>query len=128
MATRSTISVHGTDTAIHIYRHWDGYPSAVIPDLYSALSFAWPLPRFEADEFAAAIVCSMKTKPGNIRICSEPNSSFDRSYHYDILGAGSGDLRLRVTKTGVSFGEEAATGTIIFEGGLASALGMQWER
>ena len=66
MGTRSIIVVHDKDEKKGhcIYRHWDGYPESIIPDLELALPYAWPLPRFEADEFAASIVAAWK-KPGD---------------------------------------------------------------
>ena len=47
-----------------IFRHFDGYPGAVVPELEDALEYAWPLPQFEADDFAAAIVAAWKPKGG----------------------------------------------------------------
>jgi hypothetical protein len=73
MATRSNIIVEDAYSRIQIYRHWDGYPEAVIPQLIQALPFAWPLPRFEADDFAAAIVRAWKEEGGgHIRIDGNP--------------------------------------------------------
>ena len=73
MATRSNIIVEDQYKRIQVYRHWDGYPRAVIPELSEALAFAWPLPRFEADDFAAAIVRAWKDEGGgHIRIDGNP--------------------------------------------------------
>src|SRR5262249_60391012 len=72
MATRSNIIVQDEFSRIQVYRHWDGYPKAVIPELIKALEFAWPLPRFEADDFAAAIVRAWKDGGGHIRIDGNP--------------------------------------------------------
>jgi hypothetical protein len=41
---------------VTVYKHSDGYPSGAAKAIEAALPFAWPLPRFEADEFAAAFV------------------------------------------------------------------------
>lgn len=41
---------------VTVYKHQDGYPSGAAKAIEAALSYAWPLPRFEADEFAAAFV------------------------------------------------------------------------
>ena len=75
MATRSNIIVQDEYSRIQVYRHWDGYPKAVIPELKEALEFAWPLPRFEADDFAAAIVRAWKNEGGgHIRIDGNPKA------------------------------------------------------
>ena len=74
MATRSNIIVQDEYSRIQVYRHWDGYPKAVIPELIKALEFAWPLPRFEADDFAAAIVRAWKDSGGHIRIDGNPKA------------------------------------------------------
>jgi len=66
MSTRCNIIVRDESLAIQLYRHHDGYPGGkygVVNDLRKVARFAWPLPRFEADDYAAAIVRAMK-RPG----------------------------------------------------------------
>jgi hypothetical protein len=41
---------------VTVYKHSDGYPSGAAEAIEAALPYAWPLPRFEPDEFAAAFV------------------------------------------------------------------------
>ena len=41
---------------VTVYKHSDGYPSGAAKAIEAALPHAWPLPRFEPDEFAAAFV------------------------------------------------------------------------
>jgi hypothetical protein len=73
MATRSNIIVQDDYKRVQIYRHCDGYPEGIIPDLAMALQYAWELPRFEADDFAAAIVRAWKQEGGgNIYIDGSP--------------------------------------------------------
>lgn len=75
MSTRSNIIVEDQYGRVQVYRHYDGYPEGVIPELIKALEFAWPLPRFEADDFAAAIVRAWKDEGGgNIRIDGNPKA------------------------------------------------------
>ena len=74
MATRSNIIIQDDYNRIQLYRHWDGYPAGVIPDLASALQYAWELPRFEAQDFAAAIVRAWKDAGGNIYIDGNPKA------------------------------------------------------
>src|SRR5713101_2351532 len=45
---------------VTVYRHHDGYPSGAATAIEAALPHAWPLPRFEAEEFAAAFVRANK--------------------------------------------------------------------
>jgi hypothetical protein len=45
---------------ITVYKHGDGYPEGAVCWITKALKFAWALPRFEADEFAAAFVAANK--------------------------------------------------------------------
>lgn len=64
MATRCNIIVEDDRNRIQIYRNSDGYPDTehgVLADLQSVFPYAWPLPRFEADEFSAAIVAAWKS-------------------------------------------------------------------
>ena len=45
---------------VTVYKHSDGYPSGAAKAIAAALPCAWPLPRFEPDEFAAAFVRANK--------------------------------------------------------------------
>lgn len=64
MSTRAIYTFHDDDDAYHVYKHHDGYPwpAAVggFAHIRAALTLAWPLPRFEPDEFAAAFVAMSK--------------------------------------------------------------------
>lgn len=60
----------GETRSFHVYKHYDGYPYAQshtgeeaggLVWIREALSYAWKLPRFEADEFAASFVAANKT-------------------------------------------------------------------
>ena len=119
MATRCTITVSSSTERFHIYRHWDGHPDTVVPDILKALDFAHALPSFEAGDFAAALIRTMKSGPGNISLCAEPAANIDRAYHFDLKGEDQAWPRLRVIDT-------AAGDKVIFEGGLARAAGMVW--
>jgi hypothetical protein len=61
MSTRGFFTfVGGPDEEYHVYKHSDCYPSGGIRAIHGACAFAWTLPRFEADEFAAAFVAWTK--------------------------------------------------------------------
>ena len=52
-----------------VYKHYDGYPQGAAAHIEDAKSYAWPLPRWEADEFAAAFVAANKNpKGGEVRL------------------------------------------------------------
>ena len=76
MGTRSNLIITDDHNRLQLYRHWDGYPDSetgVLADLENAFPYAWPLPRFEADDFTAAIIRAWKGKGGgNIYIDGSP--------------------------------------------------------
>jgi len=77
MSTRSNIIIEDGYHRIQLYRHSDGYPDSphgVLATLKEATSYAWPLPRFEASDFAAAIVAAWKSGGGNIYIDGSPKA------------------------------------------------------
>lgn len=103
MGTRCIIRVRETldnpNDEVVIYRHWDGYPDGVVPDLLKLIEegYVWMLPRYEPDEFAAGVVAFMKrVEPerqkmgrqfmgGNIRIyTSQSENPSDIEYEYHI--------------------------------------------
>ena len=68
MSTNALIYVTDDEDTFAIYKHWDGYPSGVQRMIENALEQAWALPRFEANEFAAALVAANKPKEGDVRL------------------------------------------------------------
>src|SRR6266567_3036073 len=66
----------------HIYKHHDGYPSGAAIFIEKSLRFAWELPRFEIDDFAAAFVAANKQGAGDIYISNGQHG--DLSYRYEI--------------------------------------------
>lgn len=53
----------GCPDSYHVYKHHDGYPEGAVTFIRAALDHAWILPRFEADDFAAAFVAANKPSP-----------------------------------------------------------------
>jgi hypothetical protein len=95
MSTRSVITVFDADSndnSYSIYRHCDGYPdsaSGVLETLAKALPFAWALPRFEAEDFAAAIIRAWKQPGGgNIYLTPGKQAHGDIEWYYEIRPAG----------------------------------------
>jgi len=60
MSTRAAYTFQDDQTTVHVYKHHDGYPTGAADAINNALCYAWPLPRFEADDFAAAFVAGNK--------------------------------------------------------------------
>lgn len=110
MATRCTIKVLDDRSAFYIYRHFDGqhYGFYGVPgEIMSALPFAWPLPRFEAGDFAAALVRAWKLDGGgDINLTTGHDAHPDTEYQYD-LSCRNGALWLHAQKVGLSFGDKS---------------------
>lgn len=92
MSTRSVITVKDVqdqgDDQFHIYRHHDGYPTSVLPDLFKALPFAWALPRFEAMDFTAAIIAGWKREGGGgVYMTKHYSSHGDLAWRYEVTRA-----------------------------------------
>lgn len=113
MSTRCTLTARDARGSHTLYRHSDGYPTTehgVLNTLRLAFPYAWPLPRFEADDFAAAIVAAWKApaspdngpyarQGGNIRMCSGRNRISNTEYHYDItLAKGGKAVHVKVSQ------------------------------
>ena len=102
MSTRCTITVRderGGRDAYSLYRHSDGYPDTqhgVVATLSNALPLAWPMPRFEADDFAAAIVAAWKYAGGNIRLTAGRDAHGDTEFHYEIYQRKDGAVMVQV--------------------------------
>lgn len=91
MSTRAVITFVDEFKKYAVYRHNDGYPEGqhgVIADIKEALKFAWPLPRFEADEFATAFIRASKDGPGNIYLTTRASAHGDLDYEYEVSVTG----------------------------------------
>jgi hypothetical protein len=90
-----------------VYKHHDGYPRRAVEALIRARDdgLSWALPRFEANEFAAAFVASNKAQPGSIRLLGAGDwrdlSPGDIEYVYHVVRFPSGHINVggwRVTE------------------------------
>lgn len=94
MSTRALYTFVGgkNEPKLNVYVHADGYPSGAADYLNKTLLYAWPLPRFDHDEFAAAFVAATKVDhngrpmPGGTRLLP---SNDDWSEH------APGDIQFR---------------------------------
>lgn len=97
MGTRAIVTLADSTTLerpLVIYQHWDGYPQGMAISVRNALPIAWPLPRFEADEFAAALLAGSKTEGGNLRVLGVGDwrelAPIDIEYAYVIAPGSDG--------------------------------------
>lgn len=83
MGTRAVIEFKDENGTYSVYQHWDGDPKTVIENLKRTRN-RWSMPRFEADEYAAAYIATWKTNSGNIRISKGARAHGDLSYVYTV--------------------------------------------
>tara|TARA_Y100000310_G_scaffold345178_1_gene462401 strand:- start:1422 stop:1796 length:375 start_codon:yes stop_codon:yes gene_type:complete len=96
MSTRALYSFRDQSDCHSVYHHYDGYPANALKLIHKAKSAAWDLPRFEADEFAAAFCCIAKDKTkGGTRLSLGPHRHGDLSYRYDVW-AQDNDLMVKI--------------------------------
>jgi len=98
MSTRATITVADSHDSFDIYQHHDGYPDGphgLVRHLNLAQRLAWDLPRFEAADFAAAVIAVLKDRGGSTYLTRDADEHGDRDYHYRI-GPLREDIHTRV--------------------------------
>ncbi len=115
MSTRAIYTFYDSDDEVHVYKHHDGYPytgglhngetfeGGGLVWIKDAKAFAWDLPRFEADEFAASFVKANKSVGGGVRLIGDQQPweyASDCEYWYKV-SCVDGDLH--VTVLSVSF-------------------------
>lgn len=90
MSTRAVLIFKASeyaDVEFAIYQHGDGDPASVSQFIDLARYRAWELPRFEADEFAAAYIAATKRREGMIRLLPNPSVIGDATFTYVIHSA-----------------------------------------
>lgn len=103
MSTRATYEFRDAYESHTVYRHHDGYPEGAKQWIEAALPHAWPLPRFEADEFGAAFVAGCKDSAGGVRLTAGRDAHGDTEYHY-VVTVRDGRLYVEQWKPG-GFGD-----------------------
>lgn len=101
MSTRATITVADEQSSFDIYQHHDGYPEGphgLVRHIAMARRLAWTPPRFEAADFAAAVVAVLKDRGGSTYLTEDASAHADREYHYRIEPVRE-DYRTRVLLT-----------------------------
>lgn len=85
MSTRATYEFKDEFDRCMVYIHGDGYPLGAACHIANALPLAWELPRFEAFDFAAALVAGNKVRGGGVSLTrNNKNYHADTEYHYRI--------------------------------------------
>ena len=84
MSTRATYEFRDEYGSHTVYKHHDGYPSGAKEWITAAIEKAWPLGRFEADDFGAAFVAANKDDGGGVRLAKDRDDYGDTEYHYVV--------------------------------------------
>lgn len=125
MSTRATITVADSHESFDIYQHHDGYPNGphgLVRHIAMARRLAWDLPRFEAADFAAAIIAVLKDRGGSTYLTKDAEAHGDRAYHYRIeplCDTVSTQVQLTITKPSWQNGEPDVE---VFKGGIQKAV------
>ena len=100
MSIRSVVVFKDESGSFAVYKHSDAHPGGLygmLAAIEKAKPYAWTLPRFEANEFAAAFVQSAKNGPGGVRLTSGPDAHSDLKYVYTVT-CKDGKLDVHVRK------------------------------
>lgn len=117
MSTRAIYRFYDENNHFAVYKHYDGHPVDSAMYFFKALQYAWSLPRYEADEMAAAFVAANKGMGGgDIRLLNMSQSSdrfsMGQEYEYEVFPAKNGQLILRV------WDDEYQDGEVLYYGRL----------
>lgn len=97
MGTRAVFTFKDKDQSFSVYTQYDGYPEGAAEFLTRALPFAWQLPRFEPDEFAAAFIAANKRDEGCFRLTTGPDAHSDLAYEYEIFQAKNKQMIIKTS-------------------------------
>jgi hypothetical protein len=130
MATRALFSFLGGIAPVNVYKHYDGYPEGAASALVKALEVAWALPRYEADEFAAAFVAANKREAGGVRLA--PSAELpaiweqysDIAFAYEFMQARNGQMIVRAYAVGFDDETQQPVFHVIFYGRFKEFLAM----
>ena len=96
MSTRAIIHIYDELDGFNIYVHSDGWPDNIIPNIKQATKYSWELPRFEASEFATALIKVLKQQPWWVYLMNSTERISDVNYYYEILKE-EWNLEIKVT-------------------------------
>ena len=76
-----------------------------------------PWPRFQADDFSAALIATMKKGAGSVYLTKEAANHTDRAFHYDIT-KGEAELEVKISE----YSSRVHDVVPIWEGRLSEAV------
>jgi len=124
MGTRATITVVDKNDRFDIYQHYDGYPDGehgLVRRLANAPRMAWKPPRFEAMDFAAAVVAVLKEGGGTTYLTKDAEQHSDRAFHYKITPIRDGvSTRVGLCVTETAWQSDTPD-KVLFDGDLMDA-------
>ena len=122
MSTRAIYTFKGFGETHHVFKHHDGYLSGAARALELAVQNAWPLPRYEPDEFAAAFVAANKVGSGGIRLARKRTDFGDVEYGYTVEPDKSIPSLLKLTVHSTNYWDGKRKETRIWSGPLADFI------
>lgn len=117
MSTRATYEFRDEWGEHTVYRHHDGYPAGGVQWIANAVPLAWPLPRFEADEFAASFIAGNKDREGGVRLTKGRDAHGDTQFHY-VVSMKDRKLHIEIYERGIGRDDWK----LLEEGGLHELL------
>lgn len=109
-------------TEYHIFRHRVGDGVTVWGRLVDAAARAYPSPRFDPAEFAAALIGVCKATPGDVRLLPSGEwrqvAPSETRQRYVITMSGEGKLNIQAFAVHWDFGTDAWYERELFNGGL----------
>jgi hypothetical protein len=125
MSTRAVITFADDGQQFHVYKHGDGKPAEIGKALDATLPYAWPLPRYEATDFAAAFIAANKLKHGGgICLTTHWADHGDLDYRY-LLYVSERKVMVRAVCMSMST-PDVLTEQLLFDGPLLHFL--KWTR
>ena len=125
MSTRAAITIADDKDSFDIYQHHDGYPDGpfgLVRHIAMARRLAWDAPRFEAGDFAAAVIGVLKDRGGSTYLTQDADAHGDRAFHYRIEPVRE-DTQTRVMLTITRPSYERGQGDVeIFAGSIQDAV------
>jgi hypothetical protein len=121
MSTRAVITFADDGQQFHVYKHGDGQPAEIGKALEATLPYAWPLPRYEATDFAAAFIAANKQKHGGgIALTTHWTDHGDLGYRY-LLYVSERTVMVRAVRTSMST-LDVLSEQLLFDGPLLQFL------
>lgn len=96
MSTRAIITVFDKEDGFNIYLHADTLPERVMPSIEKAMEYAWEFPRFEAWDFATALIKVLKQRAWWVYLVTSVQNMSEIDYFYQI-SEDEWDVKVKIT-------------------------------